>query len=108
MANNSERFSLRRSSRVNLRIPVVITGTYPDGAPFSEETFILEVSKYGARLKTRRHLEPGMQIKIRLKKQPDANLYRVVWAAQEDLTGLGEVGVECMEAPNSLGITFPE
>lgn len=39
---------LRRSQRVLLRVPIVVIGQMPDGAPFSEETITLVVNAHGA------------------------------------------------------------
>jgi len=108
MTQDGEHFPLRRSSRLNLRIPVVISGTSSEGDPFTEETYVLDVSKYGARLETQLSLAPGMEIKLQPKGRSQSAVFRVVWTAHDDPQGAGEVGIECLEVPNFLGITFPE
>jgi len=108
MTQDGESFPMRRSSRLNLRIPVIISGTSSEGDPFSEETYVLCVSKYGAKLETQLSLEPGMEIKVQPKGRNQSAAFRVVWTAPADPQGAGEVGIVCHEAPDFLGITFPE
>ncbi|HKT11750.1 MAG TPA: hypothetical protein VJW77_07980, partial [Terriglobia bacterium] len=71
---------MRRSTRVQVRIPVIVTGTLPSGDAFSEETYVLTVSKFGARLKCSYPLAPGMEIRVKPKAGNVDALFHVVWA----------------------------
>lgn len=108
MKSGSQRIPLRRSSRINLRIPVSISGKFSDGKPFNEETHILTVSKYGAKLKTKFSFRVGMEVKLKPKQRNDSALFRVVWIADKGSPWEGEVGIEYVKVSNLLGATFPE
>ncbi len=99
---------LRRSSRLHLQIPVVVSGTFPDGRHFTEETYLSNVSKYGASLKTRLTMQIGMQLRVRPKRRRDVGLFRVVWIGSKGTSRAEEVGIEYVEVSNFLGISFPD
>jgi hypothetical protein len=100
--------ALRRSTRVHAHIPVTVSGTLPDGKPFEDDTYILSISKYGARLKTQLPLEVGMQIQVRPHHRNQAGLFRVVWVGREGTPRKGEAGIAYEEVSEFLGIAFPE
>lgn len=99
---------LRRSARVHVCFPVKISGTLPDGKPFTEDTQVLTISKYGAKLKTQLALTVGMQVKVQPRQAREAGLFRVVWTGREGTTRAGEVGIEYVNVSNLLGVAFPE
>ena len=99
---------MRRSSRVNVRIPVTISGTLGDNTPFVEDTTILSISKYGAKVQTRRPLTMGMKLKVQPKQHDESGLFRVVWVGRQGTPREGEVGIEYVRVSNLLGVTFPE
>jgi PilZ domain len=99
--------TMRRSKRVQVRIPVVVTGTLPGGNPFTEETCVVTVSKFGARLKTRHPLSPGMEIRVRPAAGTLDAVFMVVWA-DRGTGGLGEVGIQCVKHSNLFGVAFPD
>ncbi len=104
---HSIKASMRRSTRVQVRIPVIVTGTLPGGEPFSEETYVLTVSKFGARLKCTHRLTPGMEIRVRPKAVNEDALFQVVWAGGGSGDS-GEVGIQYVNAANLFGIAFPD
>ncbi len=85
-----------------------VLGTLPDGKSFSEDTDIVSISKYGARLKTQLPLKVGQEIKIQPKARRGEALFRVVWTGREGTPRAGEVGIEYVKVSNLLGVTFPE
>jgi len=99
---------MRRSKRVQVRIPVVVTGTLPGGEPFTEETYVVTVSKFGARLKTRYPLSPGMEIRVKPAAGTLDALFKVVWAERAGMGGSGEVGIQCVKQSNLFGVAFPD
>ncbi len=108
MAGPGGSASLRRSVRLSVRVPVIASGTFEDGKSFSEDTYILTISKYGGKLKTQHPLQVGMQLKIQSKQRREAALFRVVWTGREGTPRAGEVGIEYVQVSNLLGVTFPE
>ena len=99
---------LRRSARVNVRVPVRISGTLPEKKSFVEDTIIITVSKYGAKMKTEQPLQVGMQIKVQPHQRKESGLFRVVWVGRAGTVREGEVGIEYVRVSNLLGIGFPE
>ena len=108
MAKPSEAPLLRRSARVHIQIPVTISGTLADGKPFTEETQIITVSKFGAKLKTQQPLHLGMRLSVQPKRRRNKGLFRVVWVGRPGTPRQGEVGIEYVEVSNLLGVAFPE
>lgn len=102
----SIRASMRRSTRVQVRIPVSVTGTLPGGESFTEETYVLTVSKFGARLKCSYPLSPGMEIRVKPKAGSEDAIFHVVWAG--GMGNTGEVGIQYLKGSNVFGVTFPD
>jgi hypothetical protein len=100
--------SLRRSARVNVRIPVKLSGTLPDGKTFTEETFIITVSKYGAKLKSQQPLQVGMEVKVQPHHRRQSGLFKVVWTGRPESPREGEIGIEYVHVSNLLGLVFPD
>jgi hypothetical protein len=100
--------SLRRSSRIYIRIPVTLSGTLPNGKAFTEETNVLSVSKYGAKLATQMPLKVGMEVKVQPKRGRDSGLFRVAWTGRPGSPREGEAGIEYVRVSNLLGVSFPE
>jgi hypothetical protein len=98
--------SMRRSARVSVRIPVAVTGTLPDGKPFTEQTYVMTVSKFGARLKCRHPLTPGMQIRVKPNAANTDGLFQVVWVG--GALNPGEAGIQYVKPSNLFGVAFPD
>jgi hypothetical protein len=101
------RVSMRRSRRVQVRIPVSVTGTLPSGETFTEETYVLTVSKFGARLQCSYPLSPGMEIRVKPKAGNEDALFHVVWAGGK-MGNSGEVGIQYVSGSNLFGVAFPD
>jgi len=108
MVKEAKPVPLRRSSRVNVRIPVWLSGTLPDGKTFTENTFIVTISKYGARVKTQQPLKVGMRVKVEPHRRHRAGLFKVVWTGRPETPREGEAGIEYVQVSNLLGVAFPE
>ena len=108
MAGKAESSPFRRSARVNLRMPVVISGKLPDERPFWEETFAVTVSKFGAKIKSSLPLKVGTQMKLQPKGRRESALFRVAWIGREGTAREGEIGIEYIKVSNLLGVAFPE
>ena len=99
----------RRSARVNIGCPVKISGTLANNMPFAEDTRILTISKYGARLKTSIPLQVGMRVKVEPLRGENSGVFKVVWVGREGTPRAGEVGVEYGKGiAGILGINFPD
>lgn len=99
---------LRRSVRVQVRVPVTFSGKQTDGSSFRQQGFITSISKFGAKLRTDLPLKVGSEIKIHPPKGSKPGAFRVVWVGREGTPRAGEVGIEYLQVSNLLGITFPE
>ncbi len=106
MPSATQTLPVRRSARIQLRVPVLITGKHADGKQFVQEALVLTVSKFGARIKADIKLSAGAEIRIETKRHGGA-LFRVVWVGAEGTPRTGEFGVEYVKLANLLGITFP-
>lgn len=109
MAKTTSSLPIRRSSRVNIGCLVRISGTLRNYAPFAEDTQIVSVSKYGAKLKTGIPLQVGTELRVKPLRGKKSGAFKVVWVGRDDSLRAGEVGVECAEGIASiLGINFPD
>jgi len=109
MGKTTGSLPLRRSARVNVGCAVRISGVLANHVPFTEETLIVTVSKFGAKLKTRLPLRVGMQVKVEPLKGKNSGVFKVVWIGREGTPRAGEVGVEyAREIAEILGINFPD
>ena len=104
----SAKLSMRRSTRVQVRIPVDVTGTLPGGKSFTEQTHVLTVSKFGARLKSTYPLSPGMEIRVKPRAGIADALFQVVWVEGGGTLDSGEVGIQYVKVSNLFGIAFPD
>jgi hypothetical protein len=109
MGKTTSSLPMRRSARVNLGCPVRISGLLQNNVPFAEDTQIVTLSKFGAKLKTRVPLKLGMQVKVQPLRGKASGVFKVVWIGREGSPRAGEVGVEYAdETASILGINFPE
>jgi PilZ domain len=98
----------RRSDRVPVELPIVVTGTDAMGEGFLEQAVTVVVGRHGAKIILRRMLVPDQEINIRCLKT----------AIESDARVVGQIGsqderhfygVELLDADtNPWGIDFPE
>ena len=109
MGKTSGSLSLRRSGRVSIGCPVRISGMLEKDVPFAENTHIMTLSKFGAKLKTRLALKVGMEVTVKPLRGDRSGIFKVVWVGQKGTARAGEVGVEYTEEiAKILGINFPD
>jgi len=108
MPTSSSQDPVRRSRRVQVRIPITLSGALPDGKLFTEETFVVTVSKFGGKIKTAQPLKAGARVRIKPKAQKESELVRVAWVGHEGTTRAGEIGIEYTKLSSILGVTFPD
>src|SRR5512140_1811417 len=83
----------RRSPRLNETIAVKIAGKAADGAVFSDKAVTLEISRFGARLRTGTDFPVGAPIALRRPGAP-AMRARIVWCHADTAPGEFQVGIE--------------
>lgn len=97
----------RRSGRLELRKPVILSGVDRDGFNFGEETDTLSVSKHGASVRTAYELQLGQEISVRIKETNRVGQFVVVWVGQPGSSSEGLVGLEWVEVRRFWGVEFP-
>ena len=83
----------RRSERVILDIPVVLSGESADHRPFRETTFTMIVNAHGALLMLETKVVPGQKVKLANPTNWDERDARVAYVGR-DHAGLAQVGIE--------------
>lgn len=107
--NPPEGASRRRSKRPLMRIPIEVAGKDADGAPFSESTHTLVVSRDGARIALKSSLRAGDRIIITNTEREESCPFRVVGRTEDTYSDCGDWGVECLQPNrNFWGIYIPE
>ncbi len=98
----------RRSTRLPISIPIVITGVDAEGIQFSESVRTLIVNKHGGKILTARHLVRGTEVEIENRALGVSAKATVAWLNEKHQTGdLHHVGLQLLEALNIWGIAFP-
>jgi hypothetical protein len=107
-SSTSDASARRRSSRVAMRLKVVVSGLNTQSQSFEEKTETVEVSKYGAKIKISEELKVGALLSL---ARPDADReskFRVAYQAPPDPeTGRRETGVEFLGVDTFWGVQFP-
>jgi hypothetical protein len=97
----------RRSQRILLSIPIVISGLKHSGAPFSERTRTLVVNAHGALVELRETVLVGQPLRMKNLATNEEINCKVVDISPGHET-LPEVGVEFAEACSRFWrVTFP-
>ncbi len=98
----------RRSTRLSISIPVVISGVDIDGSDFSEGVRTQVVNKHGGKIATTRRLKLGAEILIENPANGKSANSKVVWLdVNQSPDGMRSVALQLMEAQNIWGISFP-
>ncbi len=100
--------SARRSKRVNLAIPIVLSGTNSAGAEFQESTRTIIVSKHGAKIRTTQEMTTGTLVTIENRSLGLLADATVVSVSPKRAPGEPrEIGVQLTQAGNVWGVIFP-
>lgn len=87
----------RKAERFRLELPATVEGTGGDGAPFKEESVLIDLSSRGAALPLIADQHPGAQLTVSIKL-PFANSIWMQYCATvvrvERLGLIGRVGLE--------------
>ena len=98
----------RRSTRLLISVPIVISGKNARGEVFREETRTISISRQGASIATAQPMAAGAEITIEnppLHLAVKARVIRFFEKSSQD--DLNQIGVELLEARNVWGIQYP-
>jgi PilZ domain len=95
----AQRLGKRRDPRIDLALPVLLTGTDVSGRPLDQRVMTVNISRRGALLDgIHGMLKPGDKISLsRLHKKEE---FRVAWVGGEDTPAAGQIGVAAVD-PNT-------
>ncbi|HLY59987.1 MAG TPA: PilZ domain-containing protein [Terriglobia bacterium] len=98
----------RRSDRLMLTVPLVVTGVDAKGVKFRENMRTITLNRHGARIVSPRLLASGQTVDItNLVSRREAK-FRVVGPLSPHSEKGGEWGVECLDGQENIwGIKFP-
>ena len=96
----------RRSSRLQFRCRVWISGKDSQGEEFSEDSETLSISRFGASLRTARPPALGQIILLRTLDHGRVGLFQVVWVGRAETQEAGHIGIELLDARCFWGIEF--
>jgi cell division protein ZapA (FtsZ GTPase activity inhibitor) len=99
---------VRRSTRLSISIPVVISGVDVDGNKFREKVHTLVVNKHGGKVATTHRLATGAEVLIENPALGVTAKASVVWLSTGQYSGnLWHVGLHLRDAQNIWAIAFP-
>jgi hypothetical protein len=106
--SQEEALGRRRSTRVEVAIPIILTGRDASGQPFREETETIAVNLHGGRLKTRYQVLVGMQMGIENPKSGAAEKAICV-RVEEPVPGesVRFIAVQLVNPANVWGVEHP-
>lgn len=98
----------RRSDRLMLTVPLMVSGADPKGAEFKDNMRTITLNRHGARIMSPRLLASGQTVHItNLVSRREAD-FRVVGPLSPHSEKGGEWGVECLDGQENIwGIKFP-
>ena len=97
----------RRTSRLQFRVRVILSGKNAEGFSFAEETDTISVSKHGALLRTSHTLALGEELSLRTKEKDRVGQFQVVWMGKAGTPEEGLIGLEWVDTLRFWGIAFP-
>ena len=98
----------RRTSRLPMRMTVIVTGKDYEHETFSEPAETIDVGKFGARILTARKLRLGTLVSLKRPNSEKTESFRVVYLGQPDPeTHRHPVGLEISSIEDFWGHTFP-
>jgi hypothetical protein len=100
--------SRRRTSRLPLRMTVIVTGKDYEHETFTEPAETIDVGKFGAKILTARRLRLGTLVSLRRPNSEKTESFRVVYLGEPDPeTRKHPVGLEVSSIEDFWGHTFP-
>ena len=98
----------RRSTRVPIAIPVMLSGQDASGKNFQESTRTLVINKQGAKVLTKNKLALGAELAVENRALGHITKANVVWLGKPPGPNEpAELGIQLTKAENFWGIDFP-
>ncbi len=98
----------RRSTRVPIAIPVMLSGQDASGNNFQESTRTLVINKQGAKVLTKNKLALGAELAVENRALGHTARANVVWLGKPPGPNEpAELGIQLVKAENFWGIDFP-
>ena len=98
----------RRSTRVPIAIPIMLSGQDTSGENFQESTRTLVINKQGAKVLTKFKLALGAELAVENRALGHTTLANVVWLGKPPGPNEpAELGIQLVKAENFWGIDFP-
>lgn len=95
----AQRLGKRRDPRIDLALPVLLTGTDVGGRPLDQRVFTINISRRGALLDgIHGRLQPGDE--IALSRSQHKEQFRVAWVGEDGTPAAGQIGVAAVD-PNT-------
>lgn len=95
----AQRLGKRRDPRIDLALPVLLSGTDVSGRPLDQRVLTVNISRRGALLEGI-HGMLKLGDKISLSRLHKKEQFRVAWVSGEDTPGAGQIGVAAVD-PNT-------
>jgi len=95
----AQRLGKRRDPRIDLALPVMLTGTDSSGRPLDQRAITINISRRGALLDGI-HGILGQGDKISLARGHKKEEFRVAWVGRDDSLAAGQIGVAAVD-PNT-------
>jgi PilZ domain len=100
--------SRRRSSRILLRLPLLVSAADSGSDPQWEKVETIMVSSHGGMIRARQKFTVGTTLDIRMQNgEMKSARARVVWEAAQQTPRGAEVGFEILDDADFWGISFP-
>jgi PilZ domain len=103
----AKKTSHRRSSRMVMRIPLLIQSLGPSTRSEWEPVETVMVSLHGGMLRARNHLRVGDVLDIRVRDKERSARARVVWTSAENTKNGVELGFEILDEEGFWEVNFP-
>ncbi len=97
----------RRSDRIAVQLPIVVSGVDVMGGDFAESGRTIVIARYGAKILCKRKLTPQLEVSIHCLMSGEEVAARVVGFVREDSEGI-YYGLELLDQDINLwGVEFP-
>lgn len=102
--SQSETLGRRRSTRLSLAVPVVLSGKDADGKEFNEDTRTISVNKHGGRIASTHRFAWGAEVIVKNRFTGQSAKANVIWTGSgQDPQAPKEVGIQLQEPQNIWG-----
>ena len=103
----AQRLGKRRDPRIDLALPVQLTGTDVNGRPLNQRVLTVNISRRGALLDGI-HGMLGVGDKVSLARLHKREEFRVAWVGGEDTPAAGQIGVAAVDPNTSFWVEVLE